>query len=59
MKYGPNELFASERAHQNYDKAVNALLALLGAPERRATAEYVVTTIAAYIMRDFADRQKS
>lgn len=54
--YGPDELFASAKSEENHVKAVDALLRLTGSTHR-AEAEYVVTAIAAYIMRDLADRR--
>ena len=54
---GIDQRFPSAAAERNHTTAVDALLALTGSQDR-AAADRVVTAIAAYVMRDYADRLK-
>lgn len=52
--YGPTERFASEAAHRNFNRAVDTVMSATGC--NVGDAEAMVTAIAAYVMRDYADR---
>lgn len=54
-KYGPDELFASATSKANYDRAVRMLMRFAEF-SGELNAKAVVSSICAYIMRDYVDR---
>ena len=56
MVYGPTERFPSQAAHRNFNRAADTVMTATGC--NIGDAEAIVTAIAAYVMRDYADRHQ-